>query len=63
MSVVPLDLADLSSVHALSHNLVQQKQRLDVVICNAGVVRSCAQWFKPLLSTPVWIVLAKCMTD
>ena len=37
MSVVPLDLADLSSVHTLSHNLVQQKQRLDIVICNAGL--------------------------
>lgn len=38
VSVVPLDLADLSSVHTLSHNLVQQKQRLDMVVCNAGVM-------------------------
>ncbi len=42
VSVVLLDLADLSSVHTLSHNLVQQKQRLDMVVCNAGVVRVCA---------------------
>ena len=42
VSVLPLDLADLSSVHTLSHNLVQQKTRLDMVICNAGVVRLCA---------------------
>ena len=42
VSVVPLDLADLSSVHTLSHNLVQHKQRLDMVVCNAGVVRVCA---------------------
>ena len=37
VSVVALDLADLSSVHTLSHSLIQQKQRLDIVICNAGV--------------------------
>ena len=36
VSVMQLDLADLSSVHALTKELLHQHQRLDYIILNAG---------------------------
>lgn len=42
VSVMQLDLADLASVHALTKELLHQRQRLDYIILNAGVM-ACPQ--------------------
>ena len=35
--VMPLDLADLASVHAFAHAFKADYKRLDVLVCNAGL--------------------------
>ncbi len=42
VDVRPLDLADLSSIRTFAHGFVDDHPRLDVLICNAGVM-ACPQ--------------------